>query len=284
LDELEKIRQTKSGASAKAEARVSVSDPESRIMKQGNGGYAPSYNVQISTDEAAGLIVGVGTTQAAVDYEELVPSLQRIEANMGEKPQQIVTDAGYTSRTNIIELHRQKVDYIGAMGDGTAQVAAQMKRRSIDPTYYPEAFKYDPMLDRYICPCNNELRYDSKEELPGRTNYKYRANPTACRNCSSKDKCCPHSEVKGRTIVRGVDTAVIIDFKEKMQTEKAKLIYKRRGSVAEFTNAWLKEKIGLREFSVRGLIKAGMETLWACLTYNIKQWIRLRWKAQYATT
>src|SRR4030043_1711245 len=41
LEELEKIRAIKAGASAKADARVSERDPECRIMKQGNGGYAP---------------------------------------------------------------------------------------------------------------------------------------------------------------------------------------------------------------------------------------------------
>lgn len=81
--------------------------------------------------------------------------------------------------------------------------------------------------------------------------------------------------------MRGVDDPVVTAFNEKMQTEEAKKIYKQRGGVAEFTNAWIKDKIGLRQFSVRGLIKAGMETLWACLTYNIQQWIRLRWRIQW---
>src|SRR6516164_1443213 len=48
--------------------------------------------------------------------------------------------------------------------------------------------------------------------------------------------------------------------------------------VAEFPNAWIKTKIGLRQFRLRGLAKVIMETLWACLTYNIQQWIRLRWR------
>jgi hypothetical protein len=37
-------------------------------------------------------------------------------------------------------------------------------------------------------------------------------------------------------------------------------------------------KFGLRQFSMRGLSKVGMEALWACLTYNIRVWIRLRWR------
>jgi hypothetical protein len=67
-----------------------------------------------------------------------------------------------------------------------------------------------------------------------------------------------------------------------MQTEEAKQIYKQRGQTAEFPWAWIKEKLGLRRFRVRGLIKAGLETIWACVTYNIQQWIRLRWRDQWA--
>jgi transposase len=281
LEELEKIRAIKTGVSAKAEARVSESDPESRIMKQSNGGYAPSYNVQISTDTAAGVIVGVGVTQAAVDYEELIPAVEHIENNFGRNPDQMVTDGGFTSRSNVIELHQRGVDYIGSMGDGMAQVAAQMNRRGVDPGFWPEVFRYDASTDTYICPCDKRLRYEGKEEQPGRSNYKYRANATECQSCAFKEHCCPHNAVKGRTIVRGVDDPLVTVFKEKMLTEEAKQIYKQRGGVAEFTNAWLKDKIGLRQFRVRGLIKIGMETLWACLTYNIQQWIRLRWRVQW---
>ena len=65
-----------------------------------------------------------------------------------------------------------------------------------------------------------------------------------------------------------------------MATEEAKQIYRQRGAVAEFPNAWIKAKIGLRQFRLRGLIKVTMEATWACLTYNIQQWIRLRWRGQ----
>ena len=69
-------------------------------------------------------------------------------------------------------------------------------------------------------------------------------------------------------------------FIEKMQTATAKAIYRLRGAVAEFPNAWIKEKIGLRKFRVRGMAKALCETLWACLAYNMAQWIRLRWRVR----
>jgi hypothetical protein len=43
----------------------------------------------------------------------------------------------------------------------------------------------------------------------------------------------------------------------------------------EFCHAWIKSKLGLRQFHVRGLKKVQMEMLWACLTYNLQFWIRL---------
>ena len=51
----------------------------------------------------------------------------------------------------------------------------------------------------------------------------------------------------------------------------------------ESPNLWIKEKFGLRQFRVRGLRKVGIEALWACLTYNISQWIRLRWRVRLST-
>ena len=62
------------------------------------------------------------------------------------------------------------------------------------------------------------------------------------------------------------------------QTEAAREIYRQRSEIAETPNLWIKAKLGLRQFCVRGLRKVGMEALWACLAYNIPVWIRLRWR------
>jgi transposase len=282
LREMEKIRATKSSQAERQEVRVSMTDPEARVMKQSDGGYAPSYNVQISTDGKEKAIVGVGVSQCGSDYEELVPAEEKVEETMGRAPEQMVTDGGFVSRENILAMKGKGIDFIGPMGVGVAQSAGQMKRRGVDPSFYPEAFDYDAVSDTYRCPARKSLRPDGEEKRPGRTNYKYRASAADCQKCIFKEKCCPQNETMGRAIVRGVDDPVVVAHKEKMETEEAKQIYRQRGAVAEFPNAWIKEKIGLRQFRLRGLIKVSMEVLWACLTYNIKQWIRLCWRPQWA--
>jgi hypothetical protein len=282
LGELEEIRASKSGQEEKKKARVSMTDPEARIMKQSDGGYAPSYNAQISTDAKEKVIVGVEVSQCGSDYEELVPAEEKVEETMGRAPEQMVTDGGFVSRENIMALKQKGIDFIGPMGDGAEQSAGQLNRRGVDEAFRPKRFRYDEGSDTYTCPAGKVLRPDGKEEQPGRINYRYRARGADCGACPYREKCCPQSGKKGRCIRRPVDDPVVVAHWEKMQTEEAKQIYRRRGEVAEFPNAWIKDKIGLRQFRLRGLIKVGMEVLWACLTYNIKQWVRLCWRPRWA--
>jgi hypothetical protein len=78
--------------------KVSVTDADARIMRQGDGGFAPSYNAQISTDSTHGVVVAYEISQAKEDSEELPPALERIAQNTGRQPAQTLVDGGYTTR------------------------------------------------------------------------------------------------------------------------------------------------------------------------------------------
>jgi exonuclease VII large subunit len=86
----------------KGKRRVSTSDPEARVMKQPDGGFAPSYNVEIDTDAKSGVVVAVGVVQAGNDFEQLESGIERVENNLGKTPDQVVTDGGFVSRDNIV--------------------------------------------------------------------------------------------------------------------------------------------------------------------------------------
>jgi transposase len=275
--ELEKLRASKASAEAKQEARVSETDPEARVMKQSDGGFAPSYNVQISTDAQAGVIVGVEVSQSGSDYGQLKPAVEKIKENLKRAPEQVVVDGGFTSRETILEMDQQGVDLIGSLGDSSGKARGQFERRGVDPAFRPEAFPYHPESDTYTCAAGQTLSPAGKEKRPGVIHHQYRAPAAACAACAFKAKCCPQN-AGGRMVVREEEAPAVIAFRAKMETEAAKQIYRQRGGMAEFPNAWIKDKIGLRQFRLRGLLKVTMEALWACLTYNIQQWIRLHWK------
>lgn len=280
LEELAKIRQTKSDAQEKESARVSLTDPTSRIMKEGSGGYGPNYNVQISTDAKNKIIVGAGVSQNSSDSGELMAAVERVEENLAQTPKQLVSDGGFTNRQNIIESAAKGIDFIGSFPEHNEQSEGQLKRRGVAPEFYGPAFRYDAQQDCYRCPAGELLRHRGQENRPGVIHHQYRAEADMCAQCRFKEQCCPQNASKGRSITRAVEVPQVQAFKQKMQTEDAKAIYRQRGAVAEFPNAWIKEKLGLRRFHVRGLLKAKMETLWVCLTYNIQQWIRLVWRAR----
>jgi hypothetical protein len=283
LKQLEAIRAAKADEEAKQQARASMTDAQARVMKQPDGGYAPSYNVQVSTDGAAGAIVAVGVTQAGSDYRELEAGVERVEKNLGCAPQQMVVDGGFVSRENILALDEKHIELVGPLEEGRAQSAGQMQRRGVATEFYPEAFTYDAGTDTYSCPAGKTLCHAGNEKRIGQVIHHYRARGADCQACLFKQRCCPTAAAKGRTLSRRVDAPAVSAFLARMQTEEAKAIYRRRGPVAEFSNLWIKAKLGLRQFRLRGLVKVGIEAVWACLTYNVLLWIRLRWRLQWAT-
>jgi transposase len=58
-------------------------------------------------------------------------------------------------------------------------------------------------------------------------------------------------------------------FRQRMQTEAAKEIYKQRSGTAEFPNAGCRNR-GLQQFCVRGLEKVGTIPLWQALAHNFQ--------------
>jgi transposase len=93
------------------EARSSTTDPEARVMQFSDGGFRPGYNVQFSTDTATGLIVGVATTNAGNDFEQLPPMLEQVESRYGINPEEVLVDGGFASLPSIesSELRGTKV-------------------------------------------------------------------------------------------------------------------------------------------------------------------------------
>ena len=269
LVELEKLRETKKTAEEKRETRTSTSDPEARVMKQAGGGFAPSYNAQISTDGKHGLIVAVDVTQAGNDCHQLAPAAEQIEQRCGRKPLRMVADAGYTSRENIQELAEKNIDFVGSLADNAAKARTNQQR------FAATQFVYEAEQDRYICPAGKPLLYEGRDERGGISYLKYKAAAEDCKNCSLRAACCGGNQKHSRSIVRSRESPVMNAFREKMATEQAQAVYRRRGPIAEFVHAWIKSKLGLRQFHVRGLSKVRAEMLWVCFTFNVQQWIRL---------
>jgi len=280
LEEVQKVRQAK--RADKEQARASQSDPQARVMKQSNGGYAPSYNVQLSTEASNRIIVGAGVSQSGSDYGQLIGAVARIEANLAKKPGQLVVDGGFTTRENIMSMAEQGIDFFGSLAEVNQRIAGQKGKRGVSEEFYTDKFVYDAQQNVFRCPAGETLRHKGRDFRLGVTLHQYRAPTERCRLCKFQSKCCPGNLHHGRSVIRTERAPAMQQFADKMQTEAGKAVYRQRGPVAEFPNAWIKDKLGLRQFRLRGLVKVRLEVLWAALTYNIQQWIRLSWRAGLA--
>jgi hypothetical protein len=64
---------SKAKAKRPAEPRASTTDPEARVMKGPDGGFRPSYNVQLATDVETQCVVGVAVVNEGADQGQLEP-------------------------------------------------------------------------------------------------------------------------------------------------------------------------------------------------------------------
>jgi len=125
LAELPAARDAKREDAAKANARVSMTDPDARVMKMADGGYRPAYNVQLATAVEGRVIVGVQVTNAGTDLAQLTPMRAAVEQRTGQQPREYLVDGGFVQLESIA----------AAAADGVTVYAPVRKppRADIDP-------------------------------------------------------------------------------------------------------------------------------------------------------
>lgn len=83
------------------EARVSTTDPEATVMKMGDGGFRPAYNLEYATTCHGQAIVGVDVVTAGSDQGQLPPMLDQIEGRFGERPREALVDGGFANLKDV---------------------------------------------------------------------------------------------------------------------------------------------------------------------------------------
>jgi transposase len=82
-------------------ARASTTDPQARIMKMGDGGFRPAYNVQMATDQESGIILNMDVLNEGSDAGRMKPMMDQIEEDLGERPKNLLTDGGFSTVDDI---------------------------------------------------------------------------------------------------------------------------------------------------------------------------------------
>ena len=198
-------------------------------------------------------------------------------------PKQAVVDSGYTNAATVVAVTERGVDLIGSWHER----GAKRPNYGIDPAYASSQFHYDADLNEMICPEDKRLRQRTVRKLSEWVRViTYRTARSDCSACPKRKLCSPKNSMRkhGRSVTRRIVHEIVTAFKQKMQTEEAKQIYKQRAPVAEFPNAWIKTKLNFTRFRCRGLEKATAEATWAALTFNLQRFFKLmpEWRTALA--
>ena len=276
--EVERLQQEKKRDRKEFVARASSTDPDAHVMRNGDGGTVPSYNLQLLTDTKHGMVVNVDAATDAIDYRQLKPALERCHTRLGQTPKQILADGNYTNHASVQAAAECGVDFYGSWQNSWKRVEYDACGRS--GNFLASAFPYDANRDCFTCPAGQILTHQPLNRSQGVLNHMYRPGKTVCAKCPLRSQCAPAKARPGwwRSITRIEEPATTTAFKNKMATEQAKQIYAQRSQIAEFPHAWIKERCGLRQFRCRGRLKVTMEATWACLSYNLSRWFSIRRK------
>jgi len=274
LQQLQQL-EAKTAASRQAELRVSDSEPEARKMKQTNGGFDPSYNVQVSTEAESRMIVGVGVTTEANDTQQLLPSLDRVRQNCGRDPERVIADNGYATRQNVEQTAAREIELIAPWKEDAARQAGACARHGIDAEFRPAVFQEQTGGQQLVCPAGKILVVLRHRVHHGQQKVVFQAKASDCGRCRWRQRCCGHRGGP-RQVERTRESQAMREYLARMKRRAVRALYKKRSEIAEFPHLWTKGIQQLNRFSVRGVVKAGMEALWIALAYNVSQWIRIR--------
>ena len=97
LAALPEVEARKRRNGSKSEARVSTTDPQAHVMKMGDGGFRPAYNVQFAADTASQVVVGVDVSTQGSDQPSLEPMVEQVAHRCGRLPQAYLVDGGFVA-------------------------------------------------------------------------------------------------------------------------------------------------------------------------------------------
>jgi len=240
--------------------QVSMTDPESRFIKNGKGRIELSYNAQI-TVEKRGFILSADVYQNANDTKHLQSQVQQAEENLGTIPRGVTWsfDSGYFEGGNIKFLADKKID---------GYIPENAKKTS--GPYDKAHFRYDADKDEYICPENKRLTFVGEWFDKPRNKPIKRYQGQGCSNCIVRNECTRNK--KGIRCIKEYPYELERNaMKAKMKTPRAKAFYTLRSQTVEPVFGDIKENKGLRGFLPRGLNTVKTEFALVCIASNLKR-------------
>lgn len=239
---------------------INLTDPDSRVLpKVGSG-----YNAQIAVDTQNGVIVAAEVVDAANDVHQLLPMIDLVEAvtrSLGEKLT-VGADSGFASAQAFTALESRP--NIRAFVPQREDVHRGNKEA---PLFDKSRFRLDVEGGCGECPLGQPML--KKRQGVNKSGQPYiQFVGTACGECPRRAEC---TKAKLRSVVVLRAEPVLERMRKRMKTALGKAAMAIRRSTVEPVIGILKEQLGFRQFSLRGMEKVRGEFLLLCGAYNLKK-------------
>lgn len=130
LEELAKLQKQKEKRKKGTgeQARCSMTDPEARNMKMGDGGFRPAYNVQFATDGQSRMIVSVDVTNSGSDRGQMSSLHANVSERYGRTPEKYLVDCGFATKDDITTVEQR-----GSEVHAPIHGQERMRKQGTDP-------------------------------------------------------------------------------------------------------------------------------------------------------
>ena len=192
LEQLPEVAAAKKRNGSKAEARASTTDADARVMKMGDGGFRPAFNVQLAATCEDQVIVGMEVVNAGSDMAQLAPMLEQVEQRLGKSPDEWLVDEGFPAH--------EQLDAVA----GKTQVYAPVpepRAKKDEPSDEVRPDKHAPKPDdsQAVAQWRARMASDEAKEI-----YKQRAATAECVNAQARNRGLLRMPVRGLSKVRSV--------------------------------------------------------------------------------
>ena len=232
--------------------KVSISDPEARMMQNKKGFSELSYNTQISVSRNQ-IIVANDICQDKHDAHQFIPQVGNIKGNIKlKKNTKVGVDCAYSDGENIKFAEDNSIDlYVPSRAQAQE---FEGKEQSLNHDNY----EYDLKKDEIIA---DGIRY----MLRGIYTRKNGKKVISYYNAELKKKKDVPLYFRERLRMR-----------DKMSTEEGKKVYDLRKITVEPVIGNIKENFGFRGFLLRGLEKVKIEFNLVCIAHNLQKIFLMR--------
>lgn len=303
--ELDEARRSAGVDIVKNPAQVPMTDLDSRVMPNKEGGYAPNYTPTCLADGQSGFILDAAVVNLVNEQPETLPAIDRATQMCHESPEMFLADSGMATGPILADLESREIAGFIPMESNEPGADNPASREDLT-TPIPEhlwpklprnpqgqldksCFVYVAKTDEYVCPQGRTLSRFCRDRRKDVEFHRYKCD--SCEGCPLVALCLSHgknttpqqrAQANGR--VRSISRDEHEEVRERMATRMAtdagQAQFNRRSFIAETPFGYLKGVLGLRQFRHRGLEKVDHEWRWACLSLNVKKLIRAiaRWR------